>query len=474
MSRALEENWGNKPRRQAEKFSWDKRLVYENATEIVKEIAKNLKTKISPDELKKISTEPSKNAEANMNYTEANAISYTAWSAFNMGNKYVESISFKAAIQKYDKAIYEDPQFAQAYAKRAIAWSLGYFVGQLDSTAVVRCLEDINAAKRINKPLPDIEIAQGFYYHYCTRELEKALEHFGKATEMSPGDFQPLFYMSMVYRRMGEWNKCLQLIRKIIRLNPQDALCLTNIGLTYDFVHEYDSALMYHQKAIVLLPVWVSPYRNKIETLVHKYGNTTEARRFLDTAVQRTGGNFRKHRMMLNLYDKKFNDALTDLGKSEIAQYDFPGVKYLYQAEIYNYMNKFDYSKQYYDSALVSLNRELKIKWKSSKLHGYIGLANVGTGNKSRAIEEGKLAVDMIRYNNVDKSDMILILAKIYTMANEYDQAVEAIDYLLQNRLDVPSNFSMSIFLLDPVWKPLLALPEVKSMIVKYSNKYKS
>ena len=453
------------------KYTWDKNLISQNTKEIVCEIANNLKAKISQGELKNIDIEPTKNAEANLNYTFANAISYNAWSAFNLGNKYFESISFSSAIQSYDKAIKVDPKFAQAYAKRAIARAWGYYTRQLDSTHIGMCLTDINTANKIDKDLPDVQIAFGFYYYYCIKDLDKALEYFKKASEKSPADFQPLFYMAMVFRRKGDWYKSQKLIKKIIDLDPQDALCLTNIGMNYEYLHEYDSALIFQQKAIDVMPVWSSAYKNKIETLLLKNGNTSEARILVDSAIQKTGKNFLDTKILLDIYDRKYTEALHNAEISVPSDYETSCMKYMFLANINSYLKKPDNTRIYYDSMFICLSDELKSDKNNPLINSYLGIASAGIGYKEKAIDQGKKAVDLIKYLNLEKSEMIVNLARIYTMVGEYDQAISTIDYLLEKQLHTPSSFSVNLLQLDPVWKPLLSIPDIKELLKKRLEK---
>jgi tetratricopeptide (TPR) repeat protein len=448
-----------------DKYIWETNLMSHNTTVIVNEVARRLKVKVSLEEIRLIETELTKNARANQSYIQAYSISQNAWSSFTMANKYMESISFISAIEAYDKAIKEDSLFALAYAKRAIARSWGYYTHQVDSSHFEKCRADIKKALEIDKNLPDVQIALGFYYYYCKKELDKALEYFTVASEMVPDDYQPLFYMAMVHRRKGEWEKSMNLIKRIITLDPQEALYFTNIGLTYTYFHIYDSALMYHQKAIDVMPLWTAPYKNKIETLIMKNGNTSEARILLDTAIQKTGDNFTEFKILLDIYDGNYADALEEAEKSSAADFDFTGNKYLFLGEINRLMNNLKNARIYYDSALVSFRNDLINDEDNYELHSYIGISNAGR-DKEKAIEEGIKAVDLIKYNNFDKSDMIINLAKIYTKVGEYDQAISHIDYLINN----PSVFSIKLLQLDPVWEPLYNQPEYKTWLREYSK----
>ena len=447
------------------KYAWDKNQVAHYTREIVQVIAHYLDVKLSPEQEKQILTEPSTYPEANLNYISANIILKDAWFYINYGDRLLDSTSYSYAIEKYGKVIKEDSLFALAYAKRAIATSWGLHVRQLDSSYIEKCKKDIDKALSIDKDLVETQIALGFYYYYCDPDFDKALFYFNKAAEMDPGNYQPLYYLALVYRRMGKWKESQDLIYRVIRFNPKEALFLTNIGLSYTFLHKYDSALIYHQKAIDLVPGWPDGYKNKIETIILKNGKISLARTILDDAIRKTGETMIKYRILLNIYEKKYADALNEAKKSKLADYDIQAKKYLYLAKISTALNNVSDADKYYDSALVSLNLDLKTDPLNHVIHSLTGIAYAGLGNKIKAIMEGEKAITLIKNNKMDESDMKINLAQIYTMVGDYDNALAIIAYLLNNQ----SCFSERILQLDPVWKPLMDQPEFKTKIKKYS-----
>jgi tetratricopeptide (TPR) repeat protein len=139
----------------------------------------------------------------------------------------------------------------------------------------------------------------------------------------------------------------------------------------------------------------------------------------------------------------------------------------LFLADIYSYLKNNENATIFYDSAFVSLSNDLKKDRNNFEIHSYLGIAGAGRHDKVKAIEEGKKAIDLIKYNNFDKSDMILNLARIYTMVGENDQAVSTINYFLQNEFSIPSDISINYLKLDPVWNPLLNDPFIKTLIKK-------
>jgi len=432
-------------------------------TKVVQIIARNLNVNFSEEEILNLEKDLTKNPDAYVNYLSGNARLFMA-----MGEKFIDSSSFISAINLYDKAIESDPDFAVAYARRSIARSWGIHAKQLSPVNNEKCLSDIIIASRINKDLPDVEIARGFYYYYCKKDYANALQSFNSALIRNPEDYQPLFYMAMVYRAMGDWQRLYVLINKVIKLNPNEPLYLTNIGSSFCLLHKFDSAIIYHQKAIDINPEWLASYSNKIESLILRYGNTVKAHAVLDSAIINTRSPNNDYKILLSIYDRKYDKALVEADKSKPEDFDIRGKKYLNLGKISNLLNKTENAGKYYDSALVVLDGELSNDANNAEIHSLIGLAYAGKGNKEKAIEEGVEAVDLtVRdKNKIDECEMIVNLAKIYLMLGLYDKALSYIEYSLKN----PSNFSTNLLQIDPVWKPILNRSEIKIWMQKYKN----
>jgi len=447
-------------------YLWEKAQVSQITREIVRVIAMDMNIDLSSEEEKYIESDPSNNADANLNFISANLFQKKAWINYSYGSRVHDSVSFKSAIETYDKAIQEDSLFALAYAKRALATSWGFYVRQLDSTFIVKCKMDIDKALSLESDLPDGHIASGFYYYYCIEDFDKALIHFSKAAELDPGNYEPLFYMALVYRRMGNWKESQNLIHRVIRYNPQEALFLTNIGLSYEYLHDYDSALIFHQKAIDMMPGWSSGYGNKIETIILKSGKTSEAKTLVEVAIKKTGKNMVYDRIRLNIYDRKYADALQLAEKSVDADFEEGENRFLYLAAISNLLNNQKNARLYYDSARVNLTIAMNKDPVNYQIHGLAGIAYAGLGNKIKAIEEGEKSTALSQKNKFDECDMRIKFAKILTMTGDYDKAVAEIAFLLNNQ----SRLSIGLLKLDPVWKPLMDNPEYEAMIMRFSK----
>jgi TolB-like protein/Tfp pilus assembly protein PilF len=447
----------------SDQFEVNEKQLMSLFTEITETLASELNVVSTPEEIKNIKQDLTQNPDAFANYIIGNARLLAA-----MSNLFVDSASFMSAIRMYDIAIGYDPDFAIAYARRSVARSWGYYTGQLNSTQIDKCWSDIKTAEKINKDLPDVQIAYGFYYYYCKKDYLNALINFYTASLMDPEDYQPLFYMALVYRKMGDWEKSQNMIHRVIKLKPQESLYLTNIGLSYTYLHSYDSALIFHQKAIDANPGWAASYANKIQTLILQNGNTDKARIVLDSATKNVEGGIKEYNIILDIYDGRYADAMEEAVKSDSADFTASGNKYLYLASINGFLNKPETADRYFDTALVTLDLLLRKDTTNKIVLGYHAIANAGKGNVDLAIKEGKRALELAVENKdkMEESDMKMILMQIYTMVGKYDYAMEDAEFLLNN----PSCLSLKLMQLDPGCRPLLNLPAYKTLLKKYSD----
>jgi serine/threonine-protein kinase len=458
----------------ARKYSFSPKGNIDELSEIPIDIGNALKIVLSDEEKKRIGKRPTVNTAAFFNYMEGTTYQDDAYN----GSQYLsagDSIfmdlsvekSFDKAIFFYDKAIKADSNFALAYAKRAITRAWGYHA--LHFTAkdhMEKCRNDIEHALQIDKNLTEAKIAYGFYYYYFMKDYSKALEYFREVSVKEPQNSQNNFYIALVLRAQGEWGQSQAVIKEVVKYNLRNSLFLTNIGLSYQSLHKYDSAIIYHNKAIEIMPRWSAPYQNKIEALILRDGNTREAEIVLDSAVKNTtGGKFKRLRIFFDLYNGKFDEALLKANNTDLSDFLDQGDRYLILASIYNCLNEPHFAAQHFRSAFEYFNEKLKDDPENPDLLSFVGISAAGLNDRIKAEEAGQKAVKLAEYNYSERSWRTELLAQIYTMLGEYGKALELLEQLLKN----PSEISIKWLQIDPIWKPLRNRPGFMSLITKYS-----
>ena len=86
---------------------------------------------------------------------------------------------------------------------------------------------------------------------------------------------------------------------------------------------------------------------------------------------------------------------------------------------------------------------------------------------KKEAIREGRKAVDLLPVSRdaFTGPHVIGSLAEIYTLVGDHDAAIDQLAYLLS----IPSDMTVHILKLNPVWDPLREHPRFKELLAKYS-----
>jgi len=444
---------------------------FEIQSDIATNISRTLNASMSKREKSRINKKPSSNLSAMRSYLEGSSITQQVIFNISSGNKIFEDLIntslFEKAINSFDEAIKNDPSFALAYAKRATIRSWGYHTGYFDKTSIEKCKADIDKAIELDKDLIETKIAEGFYSYYCTFEYQKALASFNSANFQQPNNWQCIYYIALVQRALGNWHKSEKLFDKVLEFNPQDPLVLTNIASSKTLLRKYDEAVFYNDKAIEIAPAWPASYNNKIDAIISRDGNTSEARKVLETAALKTKDNMRIIRMQLDIYDEKFEDALHELESTESTAFYNRGEQLLAYAEIYCYRKNNDIALTFYEMAIEFYKQQLADEPDNCRNLGSLGIAYAGLQAKSEAVEAGEKAVKMAGYDALKLADRKTDLAKIYLMLGVNGKCLEQLEFLLKN----PSSLSVKLMELDPVWKPLQKMPGFTNLISRYSEK---
>jgi tetratricopeptide (TPR) repeat protein len=273
----------------------------------------------------------------------------------------------------------------------------------------------------------------------------------------------------MVNKAMGNWSEVKTLLDRIIKFKINNPLGLTNIGLCFEYLHDFDKALDFHQQAININQDWEAASLNKFRTVLLKNDSTKEAHSVLKSILRKSNqDDHPEYQIILDIYDGNYIDALNKAVRSRNNDFPFSCSRYIYLGNISTLLNDKKNSEKYFNSALKKLKSELDLHPNNADLHSLAGLAYAGKANKAEALAEGKKALKLAKKigDRIVETDLTLNLAKIYSMLEMQKEAIEAIEEVLKS----PSLFSVKVLHHDPAWKPLLKDEKMKALIKKYDR----
>jgi TolB-like protein len=434
--------------------------IFTLQSEIAKNIAVELKTLLSNEEIIQIDKKPTKNLDAYHYYLQGNSYSLRSFA----------KLDFETAIKLYNKAIESDPEFALAYVQLSICYSsLNWFHYTPNTDRLVKSKEAIDAAFRIDPDLPDAHLALSYYYYWGYLNYYKALEEADIAQKML-NNSEIYYTKGSIYLRAGEFSLAKESYYKAIELDPGIPKLSQNLAVLLSLLKEYPEAEKNFNNALLCNPTFIESYWQKSFNYLKWKGNTKQVRETLSEAFK-----FKEcvsHPLLIesntlvDIYDGDYQKALIYLSSQDIdiiyVQF-YINLKSLLTARIYNLMNMPEKAKIYYNSARNTLDSLILKDPKDSRLYSAIGITYAGLGLKAKAIEAGKKGVELMQISKEAYRGAFRVedLARIYVMVGEYDLAIQQIKLLLS----IPSRLSVKLLLLDPAWKPLWNLPEFKKIV---------
>ena len=192
----------------------------------------------------------------------------------SMGNFRMMLGQVETAVETYSYAIKLQPNDAEAYYNRGVAYS---DKGKLD-----QAIQDYSKA---------IELKPNFVVAYYNRgiayvkkgDLAQAIQDYNEAIELKPDFAEAYVNLDIAYDNKGDFDQAIQDYAKAIELNPNDADAYNNRGFAYSDKDEFDQAIPDYNKAIELKPDFAEAYFNRGCTWLH-LGEWEKARADLTTA----------------------------------------------------------------------------------------------------------------------------------------------------------------------------------------------
>ena len=204
---------------------------------------------------------------------------------------YLKGLSTPESFSSYlDQAIALDPQFALAYAHRAIfntygLRGVGLGLAPDEALELERSIhEDAERALSID-PTLGLAHAALASVHRANWRGTAAEQAFQRSVELSPNDAGVLVQYANFKRARGERDDSIRLHQRAIELDPNSWLPLFQLGVTYHDFGDWDAAAATFQNVLSRYPADVrsNALLGRVEAL---RGNATEAVRLLQLAEQ--------------------------------------------------------------------------------------------------------------------------------------------------------------------------------------------
>ncbi|MBI9059361.1 MAG: helix-turn-helix domain-containing protein [Labilibaculum sp.] len=411
----------------AEQYNKKTKDIFALQQDVAKNIASEIKAIITPEEEEQINKVPTENL--------------LAYDYFLKGMEFFHRGSregLEQSIIYFQKAVAEDPEFAQAYADIAMAYYyLDIAKAQKNHTSIIN--ENADKALLLDGKLPQSLLAKALYYMNI-REYDKALPYLEKALHYNPNSALAINFLSDYYTTyMPNTEKYLEYALRGIGL---DIAAQDSVTASYVYLHVsnalvqsgfIEESLFYINKSTDYNPKNLFSEYLKAYILYAKNEDLIKTKDLLVAAFEK---------------DTTRLDILQEVGK------------------MYYYIRDYETSYAYYKH-FVAARENYKL---SIYPHEDIKIALVmeKTGRKAEA---EKLFANYFKYATNDKSIYKnASLAVYFAHKGDVEKALEHLDLFSK---EDNYQFWLLLFLeIDPLVDNLKDHPDFKKIVKKINNKF--
>lgn len=182
----------------------------------------------------------------------------TAYTYFLKGRHFWNKLTpadCRKAIEYFELAIAIEPNYAQAYAMRAAAYSyLGSSGQMLPDRAFEIVQKDAEKALELDPRSAEGHIARASSYLFYEWKWKEAYDELQQAIQLNPSAVEAYELLGFFHIIMGEKLKAVKVLEDAEQLDPMSPAIILSLGSMYMFADRYDDAIVQANKLLDVYP----------------------------------------------------------------------------------------------------------------------------------------------------------------------------------------------------------------------------
>jgi TolB-like protein len=218
----------------SESYDRDLTDIFAIQSDIAQTVASKLSARLSREEEKGITENPTTNLEAYDLYLQAKELVVNR----DFGENWRDNLL--KAIKLLEEATRKDPKFTLAFCLVARAHD-DLYLYWLDKTPERRALGDaaVNEALRLEPDRPEAHLAAAYHLYSCDRNYERASVQIAIAQRGLPNSPEAVWLSARIGRRQGRWDESTKALEKAYTLDPRNSAILEMLWLNYCALRRY-------------------------------------------------------------------------------------------------------------------------------------------------------------------------------------------------------------------------------------------
>jgi serine/threonine-protein kinase len=398
----------------------------------------------------------------------ANLAAYDAFlkgEAASVGLSAFDPPSLRRAIGFYEQAVALDSTFVAAWSQLARTRAALYRNGTPDPQMARAAQEAAERTRRLAPNRVESYLASVSYLRGIENDFQQAHEVGAAGLKLAPNNAELLSDVSFIEVNLGRWEEAVSRLRHACALDPRSATAARRLALALQNLRRYDSADSAADRALELGPTNLFSRQIKVELALAR-GDLPGARRRVREALAAVDPS------AVVVFFAQFDDlywVLEDAEQQRLltlppSAFDDDRAAWgLVRAQTYGLRGNPKLDRVYADSARIALEAQLHATPADAQRRVLLGLALAYMGRTGESIQQGERAVVLLPISR----DAVLgpylqhVLARIYLMAGQPEQALDHLEALLK----VPYILSPGWLRIDPTFAPLKGNPRFERLI---------
>ncbi|NOR54332.1 MAG: protein kinase [Candidatus Aminicenantes bacterium] len=221
---------------------WDRELahIFDIQDEITDAIVKNLKIELLGEEEAKLKKRATENIQALNLYSTG---------LFYWNRRTTDGL--EKAIDYFEKAIEEDPNYALAYVGLADCYNLLHFYsGVSTEKSYPKAKEAAKKALEIDETLGEAHNSLGYYKARYEWDLEGAEKEYKRAIELNPNYATAHFWYGELLQLAEKYDDAVEEVKIAVDLDPISLIINSGLGFAYGNAGKYDQAIAQLSKTL--------------------------------------------------------------------------------------------------------------------------------------------------------------------------------------------------------------------------------
>jgi TolB-like protein/class 3 adenylate cyclase len=446
--------------------SYDRELanIFSVEAEVAAAVAEALKAKLSGVEQSALQRRPTNSQDAYDAYLRG--LAYSLRPFYNQEDT-------SNAIKYFREAAELDPKFALAWAWLGRESALGYF-NRIDIDLPDLREAAKNAASKAIELQPDLAeayLAQGYSHYYGEHDFDSAIASFQKAASLSPNNSDIFQALGLIYRRKGQWQQCLDYLRKATELDPRNTYLFGPLAETLTGLRQYSAAVKIDDQILDIVPGNSDAQADKIYNY-QAQGNLEAATELL-ARLHPDDTDFYLFFVQIEqwIYERRYADAIASL-KTAVTNAHGDRQVLLRNKRLFAALQQLSGDSSAAQAAWQDVQSEaedLRRFKGEDRFYKELASAYVALGDESKAFSIMERLTTMPAFSKDVwwRADWTVNMAEIAAQAGKKDLALKQLAISARD----PVGVSYGNLKFNPLWDPLRGDPRFEKIVASLAPK---